>query len=496
MLMNGGKYEFMWLFVSTWIATSTTSLVGNQFATNLTDGDITTFSPTPSSSSTPEEEVVLIAYNRTLGAVCGDDWSMTEARVTCKELGFHHGQATSTSALNDINPSSWSFYLEDVQCNGDETKLIDCVHSSLQRNADCETRKAAGVTCFEAKVDQQYISFWDHNGDIRLEPGPNDKDEASFGTVQILKRGVGWAGVCSDGWTWTNADVVCMQLGFDGASSKTAPSVDVDANPWLILLDDVNCEGWESRLLDCHHSGFGNPNSVCESGKLAGVKCKIYGSEDHGFSYEWYYSVIILFVCGAVVYRFKHWRAARHADLTFRLQQQSASRSHSDPELIHTPPSAQADGEQVALPPVAGASLHPASLTPFTVSHSPVVSPKPPPYQNPAPQTGRSDFQEQSEMGRDGCDATDAAQGDNFTYSTTYHSPNDAHSQPIFTVPTIVASMPPANVTYLSGLPTTIPPPSSGVPSVNGVTAPTQYQPMSDLPPPPSYDEALNSSQS
>ncbi len=40
----------------------------------------------------------------------------------------------------------------------------------------------------------------------------------------------------------------------------------------LILLDEVRCSGFESKLLECRHNGFG-VLSFCDHGQDAGVRC-------------------------------------------------------------------------------------------------------------------------------------------------------------------------------------------------------------------------------
>ena len=68
-----------------------------------------------------------------------------------------------------------------------------------------------------------------------------------------------------------DAQVVCRQLGFGntGIAIQTFPSpVPPNTHIWL---DDVNCNGLETRLIDCSHNGLGNHN--CMVDEDAGVNC-------------------------------------------------------------------------------------------------------------------------------------------------------------------------------------------------------------------------------
>ena len=51
------------------------------------------------------------------------------------------------------------------------------------------------------------------NGDIRLVNGTT----AYEGRVEICYGGV-WGSVCDSGWDYRDAAIVCLQLGFQGAS--------------------------------------------------------------------------------------------------------------------------------------------------------------------------------------------------------------------------------------------------------------------------------------
>ena len=78
--------------------------------------------------------------------------------------------------------------------------------------------------------------------------------------------------MCDDGWDDTDARVVCKQLGFgnSGTGIHTFPSRPPEDYP--IWLDDVNCNGFESRLIDCPHNGIEIHN--CGLSEDAGVTCE------------------------------------------------------------------------------------------------------------------------------------------------------------------------------------------------------------------------------
>ena len=58
-------------------------------------------------------------------------------------------------------------------------------------------------------------------------------------------------------------------LSFIGATVLFGSSV-VDGTG-QIVLDDLQCTGSESRLIDCPHNGLGNHN--CDHSEDAGIRC-------------------------------------------------------------------------------------------------------------------------------------------------------------------------------------------------------------------------------
>jgi len=77
--------------------------------------------------------------------------------------------------------------------------------------------------------------------------------------------------VCDDGWSSTDAGVVCRQLGF-GSSGTAIGSASFGQGSGPILLDSVTCSGSESTLASCGHLGVGITRS-CSHNEDAGVRC-------------------------------------------------------------------------------------------------------------------------------------------------------------------------------------------------------------------------------
>ena len=92
----------------------------------------------------------------------------------------------------------------------------------------------------------------------------------SSGRVEVFYNGT-WGTICDDLWDLKDADVVCRQLGYNGASSAPVDAV-FGQGTGPIRLDDVHCEGNETSITQCSHRGWGVHN--CGRGKNAGVVCR------------------------------------------------------------------------------------------------------------------------------------------------------------------------------------------------------------------------------
>ncbi|XP_071839533.1 scavenger receptor cysteine-rich domain-containing protein DMBT1-like isoform X3 [Apostichopus japonicus] len=193
------------------------------------------------------------------GTVCDDEWDIHDADVVCRQLGYSGGESALGFAYfgEGITP----ILLDNVQCNGNEKSLNDCVKNDIGVH-DCAHREDAGVICNEG---QQLTTPSTVVSEIRLIGGSKESE----GRVEVFVDGV-WGTVCDDVWDIHDAEVVCRQLGYSGGESAFG-SAYFGEGITPILLDDVQCRGNENSLNDCVKNDIGVHN--CAHSEDAGVVC-------------------------------------------------------------------------------------------------------------------------------------------------------------------------------------------------------------------------------
>ena len=68
-----------------------------------------------------------ISHSNQWGYVCdGGSWTMEEAKLVCKELGFPRGVRSTTQGLVHGSVNEKRKITENVECDGDENSLKKC----------------------------------------------------------------------------------------------------------------------------------------------------------------------------------------------------------------------------------------------------------------------------------------------------------------------------------------------------------------------------------
>ncbi|XP_065914887.1 uncharacterized protein [Dysidea avara] len=128
-------------------------------------------------------------------------------------------------------------------------------------------------------------------GDIRLVGRVHTNDHE--GHVEVCHNSV-WGTVCDNSWDSNDGRVACRQLGLGFVDV-----VSFGQGTGQIWLDNLSCLGSETRLVDCHHNGFG----VHNCGHYAGVICEVTSptNDDSSSSNGTSTSAIISAIIGVLV---------------------------------------------------------------------------------------------------------------------------------------------------------------------------------------------------
>ena len=92
----------------------------------------------------PESGRVEVYHNGVWGTVCDDDWDEKDGHVVCRMLGYRTAIQVKSAAT--YGQGTGPIWLSKLNCNGEESSLINCRSSAWGVN-NCRHSQDAGVTC-------------------------------------------------------------------------------------------------------------------------------------------------------------------------------------------------------------------------------------------------------------------------------------------------------------------------------------------------------------
>ncbi|NXY25146.1 LOXL3 oxidase, partial [Atrichornis clamosus] len=222
---------------------------------------------------------VEVFYNDEWGTICDDDFTLGNAHVLCRHLGFVAATGWAHSAK--YGKGVGRIWLDNVNCAGGEKSIGDCKHRGWG-NSDCSHEEDAGVICKDERI-------------------PGFKDSNVIEVRKLLARiprstlGGGWSGKGVGAWqapcvtpgtgqgarpahaaAGRVAGDTCTATGHAGCGSGllSPHRLFTERQQLNYRLHSVSCSGTEVHLSMCSFEFYrGNTSAACGSGMPAVVSC-------------------------------------------------------------------------------------------------------------------------------------------------------------------------------------------------------------------------------
>ncbi|NWI36770.1 LOXL3 oxidase, partial [Picathartes gymnocephalus] len=241
---------------------------------------------------------VEVFYNDEWGTICDDDFTLGNAHVLCRHLGFVAATGWAHSAK--YGKGVGRIWLDNVNCAGSEKSIGDCKHRGWG-NSDCSHEEDAGVVCKDERIpgfkDSNIIEvrkLWPEWAACHRAPGYGAVWELP---LRVLESSTGFPGSWRGVGTW---QAPCVTLGTgQGAQPARAATGRVAGDtsaatghagrgsgllsPHRLFterqqlnyrLHSVSCTGTEVHLSMCSFEFYrGNSSAACGAGMPAVVSC-------------------------------------------------------------------------------------------------------------------------------------------------------------------------------------------------------------------------------
>ncbi|NWW08419.1 LOXL3 oxidase, partial [Oreocharis arfaki] len=240
-----------------------------------------------------------VFYNDEWGTICDDDFTLGNAHVLCRQLGFVAATGWAHSAK--YGKGVGRIWLDNVNCAGSEKSIGDCKHRGWG-NSDCSHEEDAGVVC----KDERIPGFKDSNvievRKLLATVGSGQEPRAvtpelcvsphvspgCWGCGTGSWQGVGtWQASCVTPGTgqgaWPARAAAGRVAGDTSATTGHVGPVSGLLSPHRLFterqqlnyrLHSVSCTGTEVHLSMCSFEFYrGNSSAACGAGMPAVVSC-------------------------------------------------------------------------------------------------------------------------------------------------------------------------------------------------------------------------------
>ncbi|KAL1502427.1 hypothetical protein ABEB36_007568 [Hypothenemus hampei] len=244
-----------------------------------------------------EGRIEVTVFSKT-GYICDDQFTITDAEILCKELGFELGALEvkgNSYYAKDLRENHTLYMMDDIECLGNETSIMHCDFAGWGIH-NCADGEIAGVVCktYQETCSEDYWKCDSGNECVRMpflcdgyDDCTDNSDEASHhcdaptsfrlingtnpreGRLEIRHNDI-WGSVCDDDFNEDAAKIVCRSLGYTGSAFVKKDGFFGQSNG-PIWLDQVSCKGNESNLEQCAHWDWGKHN--CDHSEDVGVVC-------------------------------------------------------------------------------------------------------------------------------------------------------------------------------------------------------------------------------
>ncbi|NXX99824.1 LOX3B oxidase, partial [Centropus bengalensis] len=222
---------------------------------------------------------VEVFYNDEWGTICDDDFTLANAHVLCRHLGFVAATGWAHSAK--YGKGVGRIWLDNVNCAGGERSIGDCKHRGWG-NSDCSHEEDAGVIC----KDERIPGFKDSNViEVRelLATGSSgaSRDPAGPAVGSWQRRGSAGSSGAARGALAVRAatggvaiDTRAAGHASHGSGLLSSLRLFTERQQLNYRLHSVSCTGTEVHLSMCAFEFHrGNASAACAAGMPAVVSC-------------------------------------------------------------------------------------------------------------------------------------------------------------------------------------------------------------------------------